>query len=218
MSPTFITLPLEVRNMIYGYVFDYDFVTPHVGKKGMPRFLHPTGCSDGFYFLCDPQNTLALLSLNRQISDEAAPCFYGMVKFRGKCRQIAAFIEGVGTRRRDMIRSVEISHPVSLEPGFHFDNGKTFELLGALPSLRTVRIVSSVRDFTRLQLELIRIGILNLAGKCDVVVEDTFYDRIPSSVDCYRNEYVWRCAKGTTQWTGGDLNRTSIPKSLMKKL
>ena len=213
MSPTFVTLPFEVRNEIYSHVFDYDPITPYVGRNGKRLlFYRLRGHSHDFYAMSDPKSFLALLEVNHEISNEAAAYFYGNMIFRGKWHQITAFIKGIGARRRDMIRTVEIKHPAST--GFQFDKDDTLELLGALPKLRTARITAYVPDFTRLQNQLIQGGILEIAGKFDICVHNICEGIILSCAERrHRDEYFWSCAKDTTQWTGGNVNHTLLPES-----
>lgn len=207
MSPSFIILPLEVRNEIYSHVFGYDYIAPFSPDTGKLLLLNPPPQStDGFYRKSDPQQILAILCVNHQISDEAAAYFYGKTTFRGGQVAVNAFIKGVGARRRDMIRSVAISHRDLLASPF--DNGETFELLSRLPSLRKLRVSTSVHDFTQLQNELIRCGILKLAGTVDITVYNTYgkttlSNSAPPVEQMCLDRYVWRCARGTTQWTGG---------------
>ena len=216
MSPNFVTLPLEVRNEIYSHVFDYDPITPYIGRNGKRLLFHRLrGHSDDFYAISDPKSFLALLEVNHKISNEAAAYFYGNMIFRGKWPQITAFIKGIGTRRRDMIRTVEIKHLALTD--FQFDKDDTLELLGALPKLRTAHITTSVRDFRRLQNQLIQGGILEIAGKFDICVHNTYEGIIRSCAERterrFRDEHFWSCAKNTTQWTGGNLNHTLFPES-----
>ena len=204
-----------MRNEIYRYVFDYDFVIPLILSGGKRLLVHcPRDHNDGFYEMTDPNLSLALLEVSHEISDEAATYFYANMHFRGKWCQITAFVKGLSARRRTMIRSVEIKHPPLTK--FEFDNGETLELLKGLASLRTVYIAASVFDFTRLQNQLIQGGILKIAGKFDICVHN-IYDDVTQAIlgpsgssdgARYTDEYIWSCAKGTTQWTGGDLNRT----------
>ena len=217
MPPTFTTLPLEVRNEIYGHLFCYDSITPLSSKTG--KLLHlnnrPRLAPDFLLHIpSDPQNFLALLSVNHQISDEAADFFYYKTTFHGKWHEIVAFVKGIGARRGNMIRSMEISHPNWY--AFIFDKDEDLEMLsGLLPNLRTLHIAASAPDFTRLQNELIQGGILKIAGKLDIGVCNTWSDEMLSGSEprvrqIYRHRHVWRCDKGTTQWTGGDCARTII--------
>lgn len=223
MSQIFTTLPLEVRNEIYSHVFHYDSITPKNNNTGKLLHLNTRPELDDTFLLyktSDPQKFLALLCVNHQISDEAAAFFYGKTNFHGEWHEVAAFIKGIGAHRRDMIRSVEISHPVWL--AFAFDKDENFELLSGLPNLRRVRIAASVPDFTHLQNELIRGGILELAGKFDIGVYNTCNERklsdaTPPVSQFYTDRYVWSCARGTTQWTGGERIRTIIAQFHTKR-
>ena len=212
MAPTFTTLPLEIRHEIYRHVFDYDFITPQAGKYSRRLIFHPPPERyHGFTEKSNPQILLALLSVSQQVSIEAQAFFYGNTQFRGKRFQIVAFIKGIGPRRRDAVRSVTVSHPASL--AFRFDNGETLEMLGLLPNLRTLRITASVRDFTRLQNDFVQGGLLKLAGKLDIevcnVLDDCKLNLLGSPAGVrYRDEYIWSCAKDTTEWTGGELIRS----------
>ena len=200
MSPNFLTLPFEVRYEIYSHVFDYDSIWPHVGSDGRRLLFHGQRRPkyiDSYYALFDPKSLLALLEVNHAISDEAAAYFYGNIGFNGTWHAIAAFIKGIGARRRDLIRNVKIFAPTS--QGFQFDKDDTLELLGALPKLRTARITASVPDFMRLQNQLIQGGISEIAGRFDICVHNTCGGMTLS------------CAKDTIQWTGSKLNQTLLP-------
>ena len=208
MSSRFTTLPLEIRSEIYSHVFRYDSIMPlsyHTEKRLLLSPLPQR--TDGFCGKFDPQHILAILYVNHQISDEAVAHLYGKTTFRGEWGMITAFVKGIGARRRDIIRSVAISEPDLLASPF--DDGDTFELLRRLPSLRKFRVSTSVGDFTQLQNELVRRGILELAGTVDITVRNTYGETTLSSStppvrQMYLDTYVWRCARGTTQWTGGE--------------
>ena len=209
MSSTFTTLPLEVRNEIYSHVFGYDSIMLSSSDTGKHLLLFPSPQkTDGFYGKSDPQRILAILYVNHQISNEAAAYFYGKTTFRiGEWGAVTAFIKGIGARRRDMVKSVTISYPNLL--ALRVDNGETFELLSRLPGLRKVRVSTSVQNFTQLQNDLTRGGILEFAGEVEIAVYNTHGDtKVINSTPCvkqlYNDKYVWRCARGTTQWTGGE--------------
>lgn len=212
MSPTFTTLPLEIRNQIYSHVFDFDRIRPFVGNL-RERWLFQSlpKPSEHIYLKNDAQRILALLFVNHQISDEAASYFYGKTKFRGDWREVADFVKGIGARRRDLVRSVEISH--RSWQAFVFENDESFDLLGGLANLRTVRITASALEFTHLKNKLSQGRILELVGKIDISVYDSCFikklsDSTPPVEQCYGDSYLWSWAKDTTQWTGGERIRT----------
>lgn len=224
MSPNLTTLPLEVRNEIYGHLFKHESITPFTNKTGKLLYLNTLPKHDDSFLLfkaSHPQKFLALLLVNRQISDEAATFFYAKTKFHGKWFDVVAFVKGIGARRRDMIRSVEISHPAGLN--FVFEKDEDLEMLsGLLPNLRTLRITAWAPDFTRLQNQLIQGGILKLAGKIDISVCNTDIDTLVTKTkrpvwQKYKDRHEWRCAKGTTQWTGGKRVRTIVAKFNKKR-
>lgn len=206
MSSSFTTLPLEIRNEIYSHVFDYDSVMPLSHDDYKHLILYPAPQETDVCYGDDPQDLLAIFYVNHQISDEAAAYFYGKKTFRGEWNAIATFIKGIGARRRDRIRSVAIWHP-DLLTSFS-DIVETFELLSRLPNLRKLRVSAFVHDFTQLQNKYMRGGILELAGKIDIAVHSTYDDVMLNSStsikQIYNDSYVWRCATGTTQWTGGE--------------
>ena len=65
--------------------------------------------------------------------------FYANTRFEGEWSQIAAFVKGIAARRRDMIRSLEISHPSPT--AFGSEGAEVLELLSALANLRIVRLL-----------------------------------------------------------------------------
>ncbi|CAF9932698.1 MAG: hypothetical protein ALECFALPRED_005359 [Alectoria fallacina] len=211
MSPSFTTLPLEIRNQIYSHVFDFDRIRPFAGNLRKRLLFHSLPKpSEDFYLKNDAQHILALLFVNHQSSDEAASYFYGKTRFCGCWREVADFVKGIGARRRNLVRDVEISHPSWL--AFVFKKNESFKLLGGLANLRTVRITASVPDFTHLKNEFIQGRILELAGKVDISVYNfcgvkKLSDSTPPG-QYYKDSYLWSCAKDTTQWTGGERIRT----------
>ena len=219
MSPTFVTLPPEIRNEIYSHVFNYDPIRPHIAANGKRLLFHSLHrYSPDFFAASDPRLFLALLEVNHQILDEAETYFYSNMVFCATPQQISAFIKGIGARRRNMIRRVEIRQSIS--GSSQFDNRDTLELLGTLPKLRTVHITASVRDFTCLQNELIQEGILKIAGKFDIFVHTSCGGLPPAFLGYsmstaerrYSADYLWSCAKGTNQWTERNLHRTILPE------
>ena len=99
---------------------------------------------------------------------------------------------------------------------FGSDGAEVWELLSALASLRMVRIAASGPDWTRLQTELIRDGILDLAGKFDITVHNTVYgDQLPSSWippagNFDRDECIWSCTK---EINARELKETILPRA-----
>lgn len=202
MSPKFVTLPLEVRNEIYSHVFDYGHFMPSSERYSKRQLVRVPDHSNHSFQSFDADTFLALLEVSHQISNEAATCFYGNVIFWGKYHQIAAFVKGIGARRRDLIRRIEIKHQASTDS--QFGENDTLELLGALPKLRTAHITASVRDFTRLQNKLIQSGTWEIDDTLVPTVEDRCRDGY------FGQGYYWTCFMDTSQWTRGNFKRTLL--------
>lgn len=151
MSPTFTTLPWEVRNEIYGYVFNYDNVTIRTVKPSTTKLWLlnlPPKRTGGFHGISTPQITLPLLHVNHQIYKEAAAYFYHKMLFRGTWSELGPFIKGIGTYRRNMIKSVEISDTDSTISVYK--HNEAFQLLSGLPSLRRLRVAIDGIEFFNL--------------------------------------------------------------------
>lgn len=193
----FTTLPMEIRNLVYGHVFDFTSITLQPGGTGKSLLLTPLpGRDDGFYNMSDPSEILALFFINSQISDEAAIFFYGKMHFTGQWREIRNFVNGIGPLRRAVVRNVEISRTASLP--FDFDGGENLELLTRLPSLRKVRITASVQSFSGLIDELFGGGLMEIVGEVETIVYNIVYRRKQIHRDPYeiyvRQEYTCRWA------------------------
>lgn len=151
MSPTFTTLPWELRNEIYSYVFYYKNVSIRTFRRHAPKLwlLNPLPKrTDNFYGISAPQETLALLRINHQIYEEAAAYFYHKMLFRGTWPALRSFIKGIGAYRRDMIKSVEITQTDPIISVFK--HNEAFRLLSGLPSLRKLRVAIPGIEFFKL--------------------------------------------------------------------
>ena len=215
MPTTLTTLPLEVRNEIYAFVFDHDRLTPRNDTPGRlcKSFQFEQGQSGPYPWGEDnlPQQNLALLSVSQEISHEAVAYFYGKTIFQGSWPLIAAFVKGIGAQRRNMIRTIEIDWEQSL-----FENDENFDMLAELTNLRTVHIYGISTDFPHLQNNTIPGCILGLVGKVDIDISvytygDCFSDTIPPVHQLYSDQYTWSCAKNSSQWTGGEPIRCTFP-------
>ena len=215
MPTTFTTLPLEVRNDIYSFVFDHGCLTPLEDApwgwyKSFQCISGHREPDPGTEYLF-PQQILALLSVSQQVSDEAAAYFYGKTIFEGTWPLIAAFVKGIGAQRRNMIRTIVINWHQSL-----FKDDESLDMLAELTSLRTVHIYGITTDFTHLQNEAIPGCILGLVGKVDIDISvytsgDCLSDTIPVIHQIYSDEHTWSCARNTAQWTCGEPIRCTIP-------
>ena len=215
MPTTLTTLPLEVRNEIYAFVFDHDRLTPRDDTPGRlcKSFQCEQGQSGPYPWGEDllSQQNLALLSVSQQISHEAAAYFYGKTIFQGTWPLIAAFVKGIGAQRRNLIRTIEIDWEQSL-----FEDDESLDMLAELTSLRTVHIYGIAMDLTHLQNNTIPGCILGLVGKVVIDISITvcghcLSDSIPPVHQLYSDEYTWSCARNTAQWTSGEPIRCTFP-------
>lgn len=210
MSISFTTLPLEVRNQIYGGVFSC--ISRHPTSPVTPRpikscFDPVPDRNDALNCKGYAQEVLALLLVNRQISDESAMYFYAKTTFRAEEWHMIHFLRGVGSRRRNSITSMEIVYDWLLEDAPIEQS--IFDLLCTMHSLRTVRCECSEQlDFPLLQRFLIHSGILQLTGKANISVHN-IYDHetmVQESSDdapirsLVRDLHVWSCAEDATEW------------------
>ena len=92
MSPTFTTLPQEVRGQIYRNVFHCDRISPLYARYNSPYHLSRCLLVDEIELL-DPQRFLALLCTNRQVSPEAEMCSYIWPQSPGHRPTIEDFVQ-----------------------------------------------------------------------------------------------------------------------------
>ena len=215
MPTTFTTLPLEVRNEIYTFVFDHDRLSPCDNAPLCKAFQYEHSPDGHWPWVRElhPQQTLALLSVSQQISDEAAAYFYGNTIFYGYWPLIAAFVKGIGAQRRNMIRRIEIDWKQSL-----FKDDENLDMLAELTGLQTVHMYAITKDFTHLQNDTIPGCISGLVGKVDIGISvftsgECLSDTIPPVQQLYTDENTWSCARNTAQWTCGEPIRGTFPKS-----
>ena len=114
-SPTFTSLPLEIRDRIYDFVWDLGQMVSISGwsSEYVPRSLrkiHPFDSNSA-------DVTLALLHVNHQISAEAASTFYGKRTFCFAPNQLIPFLEGI-VLRQYLIREIEVTESSSFDLRF----------------------------------------------------------------------------------------------------
>ena len=215
MPTTLTTLPLEVRNEIYAFVFDHGLLTLRADDRGrLCKFLqYEQGPSGPYHWGEDlpPQKNLALLSVSQQVSHEAAAYFYGKTIFHGTWPLIAAFVKGISAQRRNLIRTIELDWEQSL-----FEDDESFNMLAESTCLRTVHIYAIATDLTRLQNNTFPGCISGLVGKVDIdisvnVCRHRLSDTIPPVHQLYSDTYTWSCARDTAQWTAGEPIRCTYP-------
>ena len=136
---------------------------------------------------------LALLRVNRQISAEAAPIFYGKRRFIFGVEQLAQFMKRIG-RHRHLIRDVEVMHTL---PDF-LCPCETMDTLLTLSSLRSFTIEVNRPPMRLLERHLTGLGVHLLTEHMDVTV----ISRRPaiSSREHVEFKKTWTCSKGETRW------------------
>lgn len=197
---TFFDLPREIRDKIYGYVFECDAVSPFVKftrNQRRKRLVFNYAVRRGQRFLPSyrPNDVLALLLVNRQLSTEAAPCFYGNTTFSGTLDNMCFFLEGIGHQRRNMVRTINL--PPQLCSAGKAAHLRLYDLLITLQRLRTVQISFSSPDMGTVRRALLTTGVCRLIGIVDFVLYNFFEGKLVDqnfNMGCpyiFRGE--WRC-------------------------
>lgn len=174
---TFFDLPQEIRDEIYGYVFECDTVSPcakNTNNQLRKRLVVNHTIHRGQRFLPSyrPNDVLALLLVNRQISTEAAQCFYGNTSFSGTVDNVYLFLKGIGPERRNMVRTIILPPQLcSIERTAHL---RLCDLLITLKSLRTVQLSFSSPDMSAVRKALFNTGVCRLMGNVDWVLYNFF--------------------------------------------
>ena len=172
MPPTFTTLPLEIRNDIYGRV--YGHAVPMIQLEPLDTFVCMTRvCSDkrdkDWYTQWYTQSRLPLLLVNRQISDEAAAVVYRKIKiFPTNCQTRHAFCR-IGARYLKYVQVVDFLLMEVVREVVE-DACRAFEVLDNLPNLRSIRVIVVASEVPILQDALDQGSVKNFAGRCDIHV------------------------------------------------
>ena len=199
--PTFITLPREIRDIVYHFVWDCGPVSGSMWRSSIREHyrlkLYPS-----HRFPADVN--LALLHVNRQISAEAALVFYGKRTFYFDSKYVIPFLRDFSPRL-DLIKNIEVA-----EGSLNFlrTYGKTFTVLSALggPQSLTMSIDTlgaRNRPFERGLERLATVGIHHVTDRMNVTI--SFVGRIrlgysegfPNAIEFTD---TWTCAQGERQW------------------
>lgn len=194
-SPTFTTLPREIRDRIYDFVWD-------LGKTVSPK-LWSQRCVRGFEnFPTDV--VLALLRVNHQISAEATSTFYGKRKFK------YPFLAGHRTHKFIALRGHLIkAFEMYFNPSHMCWNcPQTFDTLQVMDALRSFTIWIAHETPKNILEYLAGSGIYKLVDRMEVTVRSErtiVLDRRKYGVTTHWEEYVtlthkWTCEKGKREW------------------
>ena len=189
--PAFTTLSRETRERIYDFVWDLGkgilILSRHseVPREGKRNDLLSNEVPEG--------SMLALLRVNRQISAEAAPIFYGKRRFIFGVEQLAQLKKCIGLHWH-LIRDVEIMHTL---PDFMCPY-ETMDTLLTLSSLRSFTIEVNRPPMRLLERHLVGLGVHLLTEYMDVTV----ISRRPVKLPREHVEFTktWTCSKGETRW------------------
>ncbi len=195
-SPTFTTLPREIRDYIYELIWESgQIVSPSGWRSDHLPFLSPKLHP---FDSCSADATLALLHVNHQISAEAAPVFYGKRTFSSHPRDLASFLTGISLRRH-LIKHIELSDFKDIPRGW-------FDLLRSLGGLRSLTISVKYGPFEIARGYLVRLGIYELTNCVDVIVRSEHLEdlRFPEDDTDKKNSELtnaWTRVQGQRRWS-----------------
>lgn len=192
-SPTFSTLPREIRDRIYDFVWD-------LGQTVSPSLSLLRGVYDFNNLPADV--VLALLRVNHQISSEAASTFYGKRKFYLSLNLLSPFLEGIALRRH-LIKDVEVHDQYNFRFPF-----QTFELFQDMDALRSFTMTIKQEPFNIFQERLADSGIYKITDRTEIIVhsERKFavtcreYGIFTHHMEFVALTNIWTCAKGEREW------------------
>ena len=200
--PTFTTLPREIRDRIYDFVWD---LGQAVAPSGWSSMFIPESLRRSIPFDTVPFDvTLALLQVNHQISAEAVSTFYGKRKFCLNPNNLITFLEGIALHR-NLIKDIEVLEHRRFELRFP---SQTFNVLQTMDALRsfTMRVVTNC--LRGLQEHLIEAGIHKVIERMVVTVH-SYHGKYLSYKEEGQSEdteetvvftNTLTCAKGGKEW------------------
>ena len=186
-SPTFTTLPREIRDLVYDFLWDFEqIITPTTSEYAVSRSLY-------LFDHSVPEITLALLRVNHQLLAEAAPTFYGKRTFRLMSHVLVPFLQGV-SRHRHLIKDLQVLETTPLP-------SRAFDILPTLAGLRSFTIVLEGQRLREVLKYLLCTGMDQLADTIDVTVRhereinQIWEDGVPTnSKEKVRFTDVWKRA------------------------
>ena len=213
MSNFLSMLPLEIRMEIYDLILPWIIIEPTYESKssrGRSRLLLTRPLIANI-----ARRRLALLLVNRQISREAATCFYGKYGFTADSVQMNAFLGAIGSSRRDLITSLDITikENSGRRTSSETDERNRFRVVSILThmhDLRTVNINVGSIALEEAKPRLIEAGLLHSTGKFDICVYDTKCVPIGRVTSEYQVKDTWSCEKDDTEWKYNDAPRNNL--------
>ena len=203
-SPTFATLPREIRDRIYDFVWDLGqaVASSRLSSMHMLRSMRSSLPFDSIPF----DLILALLRVNHQISAEAASTFYGKRKFYSFPDRLIYFLELIPLHRH-LIKDIEVLGYLGLQTRFP---PQTFDCLQNLNGLRSLTVRFNGVFSHHLQQHLVEAGIHRLTERIVVTVHSEYgiflkitekgSSRITEEQECVQLTDTLTCAKGENEW------------------
>ena len=199
--PTFMTLPREIRDIVYRFVWDH--APPSGVTSALPyreqsrRKLYPF---DRF----PADVTLALLHVSRQVSAEAALTFYGKRTFYLDPLDVVPFLNGF-SHRLALIKDIEVTEGYL---NFSQTYSKAFAVLSTLEGPQSFAmsldtLFARNRQFERVLERLTALGIHHVIDRMNVTVRLVGEMRLGYTEGCSKVIELtdtWTCAKGESHW------------------
>ena len=210
-----LNLPLEIRDRIYDFVFEGKKVRPITLDKGIKKHIL-LGNQVTLWTWAraprTPNDVLALLFVNHQISDEVMSNFYGSHIIMGTRKHLGIFVDGIGNRR-DRIRSVELTEvpesPDAAEGEWQWQwrghGDRLLDNLMRMPLLQTVRIHTACREIMEAEGNVKELGFHRLDKSIDIVhINVSSQDGVDIHTHkCFHINAIniWKKAKDSSEWT-----------------
>ena len=202
--PTNLTqLPREVRERIYDFVFHWEKVVPKITTTKR-KTLGPETSSWGA--AKDPNEILALLLVNHQISAEYKMNFYSHHTITGQPSDLISFLKGIGTRH-GLVRAVEVQEAeIFTETLYKQSMPLLVRTLSELSSLRSIKLKMSKVTFEAAQLQLRQYGITQVGKRVTITIHNTSSVlRRDPSVSRYEQSFdrridMWTRPAGEEDW------------------
>ncbi len=192
---TLTQLPREIRDNIYDFVFTWNEVRPTRLRRN-PRYAS--------VYNDYPHQFPSLLLVNRQISAEAAPLFYGNRVWAGQAAELLCFLEKVGDRR-NLIKAVEIRSFTYLRPLPCMPY--LFSVLSSMSALHSVKLHVSGPTFEPAQTQLAAMGLNSLKGQVEVIIHNHrgyIGDYCNGKWGNTYHDTIWTRAASAMTWVRGE--------------
>ena len=215
--PTFTTLPREIREVIYHFVWDHG--PPNGATTASPDRKHRRKLYPFDRFPADV--TLALLRVSRQVSAEAALVFYRKRTFYFDPKDVVPFLRGF-SHRLDLIKDIEVTEE---RHNFLRTYRQIFAGLSILGGPQSFAMSINTffvryRPFERVLERLATVGIHHVTDRMNVTVRFVCRTLLPYT-EGYRRAIeftdTWTCAKGERHWNNQGLQcRAYRPYKLLE--